>query len=175
MWKEFTTATPVYSAPILRYAATGSYGPIEIPLIITEYKVPTRSAKTTTTTALPLINTSNTFNYGGSKILQGASDLPKLQIAGTVDTPSVDVGGAQLPNIFRGSNRVFYGEIIVMNAEGRGSSATTLTRVDPEYFIDPYGRVFNSPRLLEYTFSWVEGAPFRQNFNITMLLTRGSN
>lgn len=64
-----------------------------------------------------------------------------------------------------------YAEILIMMLEGRanyGGSDIGWGRLDPLWYRDPWGRVYNSPRILDFTGSYVVGVPQRTQFTMAL-------
>jgi hypothetical protein len=173
MWRHFTTTTPVYNSPTLYYSAVGTSGPFSIRLRPTTYRVASGAARLEITTAIPQIY-GNTASYGTSHIIEGASELPKLQLEGHIDTPTTPGSNPLASSVLLGGQPSSYGDVISAALEGRAGSVPGAA-VNPDYFLDPFGRKFSSPRITAFTAQYIQGVPYRQNFSMTLQLTRGSN
>lgn len=183
MWRHFTSTTPIYSRPTLYYSGIGPYS---IRLRLTAYRIGTEVAKVANITSLPATY-GNTPAYGTNFLIEGTSELPKIQIDGHIDTPFTaaheyvplttpitKVGVKVQSSITLDGQRATYGDVIATAMEGRINPAYP-TAVDPDYFLDPYGRVFSAPRIVAFTASYVPGVPYREQFQMTLQLTKGSS
>lgn len=192
MWRHFTTTTPIYNQACLYYTSIGGYGPYNIRLRISSYRIASQTAKLKNVTAIPAYPSFSApgFNrslYGSNFLVEQPSELPKLVLQGHMDTPMIQaseyvplatpntkVGVKVQSTVLLAGQPVSYGDLITIATEGR-AGATKAAAVDPDYFIDAFGRQFNKPRIVEFSASYLQGVPFRQNFNITLQLTRGSS
>lgn len=181
---DHTSETGVYNQPQLVYPAPpsvtingSSVSTITIPLLLTTFSGSSRKPTVAQQSFIPII-VNGGLAYGGNALSLGPSELPKIQLEGTIDTPMVDesAGGAVprtdkffIPNVLVfGYFRYTYGQLIAMFLEGRGAYSTTWGRVDPTSFRDPYGRVYANPRVLDFTASYVEGVPGRNSFTMQL-------
>lgn len=171
---EHDSDSGIFDQPLLSYGAisgltvSGSSGAIQIPLVLTSYKGPRRTPKIGTVTTIPVMNEN--YSFGGNTQAEGASELPKIQIEGQFDTPGVISSGLYLYDIvIGGTTRISYGELIAMCFEGRAFTDFGFwLPTNPTSFRDPYGRVYNNPRVSAFTATYTEGAPMRQTFSMTM-------
>lgn len=182
MFAEFTKlVSPTYNSPQLVYPAIGANPALTIPLHITDYKVSTRNAKMNPITGLPLLHPLSNNAVRGVQIGAGTMELPKIVLAGHIDTPSETIGVYRLPSFkWRGQVqvlRITYGDFIAMCMEGRANQFDTaiFSIIDPTHFRDPFGRMYYLPRVTSFTGSYLEGVPCRQNFQMTLNLTAGSD
>jgi hypothetical protein len=172
MWRHFTHLTSTYNSPKLHYSLLGNSGPFSIKLLLTTYKVASETAHLEVINAIPQIY-GNTAGYGNSAVLQGASELPKIQIEGYMDTPTVAHSSPLQSAITLDGSPVSYGDLISVALEGRAGT-TEGPAVHPDYFLDPFGRQFDSPRIIAFTAQYIQGVPYRQNFTMTLQLTKWS-
>lgn len=179
MWRHFTTTTPVFNKASLYYSSIGGYGPYSILLRVTTYRIASETAKLQNVTALPAYPSFsapgfNTSLYGSNLLIEGVTELPKLQLQGHMDTPMTQVGTKVQSTVTLAGQPVSYGDVITTAVEGRAGNEKGAV-VNPDYFLDAFGRVFSKPRITEFTATYIQGVPFRQNFTLTLQLTRGSN
>lgn len=145
-----------------------AYTPVVVPLTLTSYAPATRNAKVNEVGVLPIITPDN-MAYSANTLLLGGTELPKITFEGFMDTPTVDFNGWQLPELTLNEIRYTYADLIAMYVEGRAAQTPTgYGRVDPLSFRDPYGRVYDNPRILDFSASYVESVPGRNNFSMTL-------
>lgn len=146
-----------------------------IPLHLTSYKPPKAQPTVNVVTSLPLIDEASNLAYGGNAISEGApGGLPRVTIEGHIDTPCINQGEFRVPNIVLSADnsRITYGEFIIASIEGRMNvtSANEWRAVNPLWFRDPFGRIYNNPKIIEFSASYVEGVPGRTQFSCTMVV-----
>lgn len=171
MYQDFTS-TPIFNKPMLRYPPTGSLAALQIPLHITEYKTPLREMKVNTINTLPRIGGGN-VGYKSSLLQFGGMELPVITLQGWIQTPcTADGNNFNIPALtyIEGgvTTNVTYVERMVAYMEGRAVNTTPWTKTDPDWFLDPYGRVYTSPRVIALTGTFIEGVPGRTNFSLTL-------
>lgn len=170
---EYDTATTTYSQPEIAFPTISGLTnggvavtpTVYIPLLVTNYVAPTRAASVGTVGVIPIISNKG-LAYGGQAVMTGNLTLPKVKVEGHIDTPLIS-NTNPLSNIQLNGFRLHYADLIAMYLEGRASAAGW-ERIDPSYFRDPYGRVFNNPRILDFNASYVEAVPGRTNFSLTL-------
>lgn len=194
IYKNYSSEGAV-NAPALRYpqlagiTAPANVSPdnadagLVIPIRLTTYSGPTSKQQVNSIDLMPVFNPANGgFAVGGKTVSYGASELIKIQMEGYIDTPCTEtiVSGESLniPKPTLNSMAVTYADLIATYTEGRASissvnvGGTTInnmwTRVNPTWFRDPFGKVFNNPKVINFSGSYVEAIPARTNF--TMLL-----
>lgn len=146
---------------------------VVIPLRVKNYTLPIEKTSTTTIDTGGILNTDNGQMIGGKALAFAQKDLPRLVVEGDIDTPLIS-DESPLPSVLVAVNddtfNITYGELINLYISGDLSvSITNLSeRVHPLWFRDPYGRVYNSPRIIDYTGGFVEQVPGRTTFNLTL-------
>lgn len=174
---SYATSTPIFNRPVLHYTGVGVYPAVDIPVVLTTYKVASSVAKTLNIIGIPWISQTANNAIGGNTLGWAAPELPKLQLEGFYETPSDNVNGNILPALMRGpvTTRLSFGDFITMNLEGRGNILNELQApaIHPEWFRDPYGRVYTDPRVFDFQATYVPGRPQRQNFTMTLQVTKG--
>lgn len=142
---------------------------VVIPLILTQYTSPNSGSKVGTISTLPSTDVYDPSNsaYGGLRVAEGGSELSKINLAGTIDTPAIIGNTLALPYPSTGGVNATYGDLIAMYTEGRSNN---WNRVDPLWYRDPYGRMYYTPRILTYQASYIEGVPTRLNFTMTLAI-----
>lgn len=162
-----TKNAPMISFPMIAgmTIAGGTPATVEIPLVLTAYTSVTRVPTTGLIGTIPIID--DNFAYGGQTVSVGNIQLPKVSMEGHIDTPVTDSGGWQLPNIVLSGRNLTYADLIAMYLEGR-ASAVGWRRIDPLWFRDPYGRTYNSPFIMDFTATYVEAVPGRNNFTLQL-------
>lgn len=152
---------------------------LTIPMLITSYIPRSKKPKVNTITTLPMVDVFSGTAFGGNAVAEGPQELAKITVEGTMDTPTVSSGGWQVPAIMDGGGeRYTYAEIILACIEGRYQASTHplssdgywYVKTEPLSFTDPYGRVFNSPRIFDFSASYVEAVPGRNSFSMTLVV-----
>lgn len=121
-------------------------------------------------TTLPILTVPG-LSYGGQFAAYAPLVLPRITLEGYIDTPCTQSGEYFLPNVHdSGGIKYMYGEIIAMMMEGRANvgAGGEWQRLDPLWFRDPWGRVYNTPRILDFTGTYVEGVPERTQFSMAL-------
>lgn len=183
VFTPYFTQTSVYNSCMLALPASGSVPAMNVPMHLTTLDSVTVNSTLVPWTTGPVLDQPSNTAAGGSTFGLGINELPKLVIAGFIDTPSVvtTIAGQpyRVPNVIVDGLRVTYAEVIAMFYEGRTLTYTNSQsptpgvyweRVDPLWFRDSTGRVYNTPRLYSFTASLIEGLPTRTNFNMTLQL-----
>lgn len=162
-----TVNTPMIRFPMITGLTIAGATPstVDIPMVVTSYTPVSRGATVGVLGSIPIIDEG--FSYGGQTVAVGNIALPKLSVEGFMDTPTVASGAYQLPDILLSSIRLTYGELIAMYFEGRAASSGW-GRVDPTWFRDPYGRVYNSPYIMDFSATYVQAVPGRTNFTLQL-------
>jgi hypothetical protein len=173
MARAYFTRTPTFNAPILVFPETNVQSELTVPLLITEYRVPTAVPTIGQVGGIPEVNIYSSSSSGIVLPTMGPSQLPKCSISGFIDTPYEEVGAQALPTLWMsgrsgGSTRASYGDLIAMHIEGRAWAGLDTRTNHPSLFRDPYGRLFGYPRILDFSASYMEGRPNRQNFAMTL-------
>lgn len=143
--------------------------PLTIPMTVTSYVPPKRNAKTELITSIPLLHTGSNLSYGGTTVAEGNVETAKISVEGFIDTPTIDSGNYRLPYITLGGNNLHYADLIIGFIEGRWS-VPTWQKINPTSFRDPYGRVYNNPRIWDFNATFVEGVPGRTNISLTLIV-----
>lgn len=173
---SYYSFTKFVNAAIIRYAVEGSYPQLDIPIVITAMSIPSATFNLSSRSGIGIVNTTSTQNnaIGVFTPSEEPPALPRLLVTGFIDTPCTgpDGSGMYISSLTRDGNAVTYGEIMVANMEGRGTSDGSVRAVHPSLFRDNYGRVFDFPRAIDLKIEFVQGRPFRQNATITFQLTR---
>lgn len=161
---------------------TGDSG-LVIPLRLTSYSGLTSKPTTSSVDIIPIINPNDGgFAIGGKTISYSSMELPKIHIEGYADTPctATTVSGELLniPQAIFNSMNVTYADLITAYMEGRANLQTvntggiTLdnmwTRTNPTWFRDPFGRVYNNPKVISFNASYVEQYPGRTTFQMIL-------
>lgn len=163
---DYDAQTGVYNKPALGFQPIGGVQvpSWECPMILTTFSPPSRKPKVNVITTVPIIRPSG-FAAGGQAVTVAPNEFLKVSMEGFIDTPTVDYGEYRLPNILVDGVRVTWLDFIVMGVEGR---LNYWDRYDPTYFRDPYGRVYNNPRIMDIAGTYVEQVPGRTNFSMTL-------
>lgn len=184
-YTPYFTLSNIFNDPVLAFPAVGTLPAYTIPTRLTQLDVVTTNATLVEWSSGPVVDQPSNNAVGGNSWGEGVNQLPKLVMAGWIDTPAVEievpgmVGTAEVPGIIQDGFRMTYAEIIAMFYEGRTSTyndyssvtpGTYWQKVDPLYFRDPMGRVYNNPRIYTFTATRLEAQPFRTNFNMTLQL-----
>lgn len=136
-------------------------------MTVTEYTPPNSKSGVNIITTIPIVN-SDTM-YGGISLSDAAQQLRKVTITGYFDTPTVQSGNWRVPDVVDGSgNRYTYAEYMILCNEGRVTQPWK--RVHPLWFRDPHGRVYTSPKVLDFSANYTEGVPGRTNFQLTLVV-----
>lgn len=179
---EHDTESTTYNQPVLRYptvtGVTVPGGLFEVPLLVTSYMPPDYKLITNNIAVMPAIYSDGTA-ISTSAVSRGASSLPRVTLEGTIDSPmttsnatdttgtSADTLNFMVPTILIGSYKATWTEFIVACMEGRAAT-TGYGRVDPLWFRDSFGRVYNNPRILDFSASYVEAVPGRTTFSMVL-------
>lgn len=167
MYQDFTT-TPIFRRAALRFPASGTQAQNEIPLVLDDYKPPTRTPQTNVVTSIPHIESANTV-YGGTFRSTGSSALNKITMSGYIETPTQKTGDTTpyATPLLKVDNKAYtYADLIAMYIEGR--LAGNRTKVNPLWFRDPFGRVFTNPTIFDFTANYVEAVPGRTTFTMVL-------
>lgn len=194
LYKSYDSQGPVNAAAIRYPPTSGISAPanvfpdqadsgIVIPLGLNTYNPRSTKTQLSTIDLMPILNpNSSGFSIGGKTLGYGTKELPKLQLEGRIDTPcSNSIVNGEVLNIpdckFNGMN-VTYADLITAFLEGRANLQTTnlggvsinnmWTRLNPTWFRDPQGRVYNDPKIISFTASYVEAVPGRVTFSMTL-------
>lgn len=166
-------AKPTYMTVPANQSPDQASADLVIPMILTAYTPPTRKPKVNMVTSLPLMNVYNRTSWGGSAVSHGPMELPKIQLDGTMDTPTTNFSGWRLPTLQENNaigQRMTYAEFIQACLEGRVElDVEDWKKTDPLWFRDPYGRRYDSPKILDFTASFVENVPGRTTFQMTLV------
>lgn len=172
---EHTLETDTYDLPELVLPNPGgqvlvhgvAVPEIVIPMIVTVQGVPKRTPKVNIVTGLSLRHLGTNLSYGGTTISEGNVELPKMQIEGTIDTPTEDAGKYRVSSVMLGGFRITYAEFILKCFEGTASTPTW-RKIEPLRYRDPYGRIFENPRILDFSGNFVEAVPGRTAFSLQL-------
>lgn len=164
-------ATPIYDKAALRYPAVSSYGQLEIPMRLTSFKPVSRKIELKVTDVPFRIDPNpNTVNY--PSFMETAAAVPLLEIEGYMDTPIGPVANNfATPLLYRRGFPMMYGDFIAQSFSGDLSGTSLKERVEPLWFRDPYGRYYSNPRVQDFSCSYVEAVPQRQQFSLTLRMT----
>lgn len=147
-----------------------------IPMILTTYSSPTYVVTMNETNVMPVYDPRGGLAYGGNVLQAQGALFPKLDVEGTIDCPITAVtetgeysgAAAQVSAVTVNSIPLHWVEVLAMFFEGRYSGA----RYDPSWYRDPYGRQYNSPRMFDYTASYIAGSIERANFTMSLMIKR---
>lgn len=137
-------------------------GTIKIPLRLRTYSLPNMKGQINDTIILPTFEEPT--NRGGHALSQGATEIPKCRMEGYIDTPFTVSGSTLTSSISYAATQITGAQLIQLYLEGEFSNKR------PIEFVDPYGRVYIAPTILEFTATYVEQAPFRSNFTMMLAL-----
>lgn len=186
---EHTTETANYS-PVLNFpivsgvtivvAGSTISTSLTIPMTLTTYAGPNRKATVSDVTLMPAIDEGSNLAFGGHVGGYGNDQLPKITLEGFIDTPVtalIDAGAdtndphknLTVWDLTVNGLRQTYADIIAMYFEGRASTPTW-KRINPNWFIDPYGRQFNNPKIMDFNATYIEGVPRRTNFSMQLVV-----
>lgn len=159
--------------PIPEIAAPTVGGLVEIPLRLQTYSAPDVKPTLTQVTSLPLYNEGTSFQYGSGTLSTAASQLPRIQLEGYIDTPLTNVGGVNLPTLsytqISTTVRITFVQFMIMCFEGTApASVFGWAKWDPIWFRDPYGRIYSNPKVLDLNGAYVEAIPGRNTFSISL-------
>lgn len=150
---------------------------IVIPLRVKAYNTPAAKMPTNVQGAGTILDPGSDQAFGGTFASHGTRELTKLSIDGEIDTPMTLLNDWRVPALYienpadeeDESNRITYGELIAYYLSGQLNVADNNWGVqNPSWFRDPFGRVYNNPRVLDYTANYVEAVPGRTTFNMVM-------
>lgn len=128
------------------------------------------SPQVQSTAMIPII-TPKGLAFGGQIVGHPAHILPRISIEGFIDTPCTQQGEYFLPTIVDTMGiKYTYAEVIAMMLEGRANSdpAYGWERLDPLWYRDPWGRIYGGPRILDFSATYVEGVPERNQFTMVL-------
>lgn len=149
---------------------------VVIPIRLKSYQTPGGKYGVEPVGSAPLLRDGSS-SIGVKVAAAGVIELTKVTLEGEIDTPCTLSGTYNVPTLtFEAEDiiRFTYGELIQAATDGSLQTGDTYTpignwkRRDPLWFRDPFGRVYNSPRVLSFEASLVEQVPGRNTFSMTM-------
>lgn len=165
-WNTFTQPFGTTSRPAM-----------EIELFIKEHSIPIRKKKMTEITGVQQIEPRSERETGTVAVFEGAPDMLTLTLSGWTRTPITS--GAYAPTDKNGTTvaafaGLSYTEIISAYLDGRmnQSIGEAYQRLDPDYFISPYGHKYNNPVISVWEPAGIAGYGKKHNFSCTLLLEK---
>lgn len=150
-----------------------------IPLYIKSYSVPTRKPKFSEVATSAMKDAGN-FNISAQYVFEGQPEPLQTTLSGFFITPTALYGGKNIWNptdngLATGSALgllgMSYPELVAAYTEGRASvnASGYGTRINPTYFIDPYGTTYNTVRIVQFDSAFTPTYK-RQTFTMTLAL-----
>lgn len=160
------------TAPANQFPDTADVTNIIVPLHVRSFDLPQSKSQVNVVDVMPIINPHTGQSFGGKRVFHGSKDLPKLTMEGFIDTPCTVSGTFDIPQVIIGGSNMTYADLISHINSGQLSitSDGEWVRSDPLWFRDPYGRVYNKPRIYDFSGTYVEQVPGRTNFNMVMMV-----
>lgn len=149
---------------------TGESAEVIVPLRIKNYTPPIAKSSIQTVETGYIMSPTDGNVFGGKATSFSVQELPKAVMDGEIDTPIDSETNLPSIQIEADDTPITYGELIALYTEGalQVQSTGIWKRVDPLWFRDPYGRIYENPKILDYTASFVEQVPGRLNFSLTL-------
>lgn len=146
-----------------------------IPMILATASLPTYTKSFNTQNVIPIYDMRYGIAYGGSFVSPQGTEFPKIRLEGSIDTDltsateAAPYAGEQvaIPIVAVNSIPMHWIEVLKMFFEGRYLGNQ---RYDPSWYRDPFGRVYNFPRIHDLTAAYIAGVPERANFTMVLLL-----
>lgn len=150
-----------------------------IPLYIKSYAVPSRKPKFSEVATSRMID-AGSFSISAQYVFESQPEPLQTALSGFFITPTALHNGKRLWNpTIDGSSTgtslgllgMSYAEIIMAYTEGRATvnSAGYGTRINPSYFVDPYGTTYNTVRIVSFESTFTPTYK-RQTFTMTLAL-----
>lgn len=156
---------------------------VVIPIRLTTYSGPQTKQQLGSIDVMPIFNPNDGgYAVGGKTLSYGQSELTKIQMEGYIETPCTEttVSGEKLniPTPKFNSMNVTYADLIAAYTEGRANVTSVnaggvilnnmWVRTNPTWFRDPFGKVYNNPKVINFTASYVESIPGRTTFTMQL-------
>lgn len=150
---------------------------IVIPLRLKSFNSPQAKTSVNTADFIPIMSKDGASPFGAQTVLHGIKEFPKAVMDGYIDTPCEEVGDFYLP-LIKDTNvspniRLMYSDLIAAITEGRmfiNDNSDKWQAKKPLWFRDPFGRVYNEPRIIDFNSSYAEQYPCRATFDLTLVL-----
>ena len=147
-----------------------------IPMRITSYQGVSRSRTASSRQTIGRLTVSTNSSSGGNLAAMGKMTLATIALQGELDSPTKTAEIFSTPSIVYPTNSsnsytVSYADIIAACLEGRVyelGNPSYYGVVHPNWFRDPFGRLFNRVRVRSFSASFTEAAPGRQTFNMVL-------
>lgn len=186
-YQEWTSADPSATsldnpsgAAALCYpagATTLTSDDITIPLRLTSYSGVNRKRTISSKQSIGKLTLSTNTVSNSNFIGQSKMVLPTITISGEMDSPTSTSGNYSLPSTSYPTNasntyKLTYPDIIAACLEGRvyelNGSTKTYGVIQPNWFRDPFGRLFTGVEVRSFSAAFVEGVPGRHTFNMVL-------
>ena len=151
-----------------------------IPLRVTSYQGVSRQRTVSQKQTIGRLTLSSNNRVGGNFIGVGKMNFATLSISGEMDSPIAQFGIYATPTLRYPTNnsnsyQVTYADIIAACIEGRvydADNSNFYESIQPLWFRDPFGRVFTKVKIRAFSAAFVEMAPGRQSFSMTLEVSK---
>jgi hypothetical protein len=165
-------------------AKTGGLPAVSIPLYIKSHPVPTRNPKVTEVNSIPTFMGSTQLPSAQTAIFYGTPEPLTLDLSGWIITPTSIISGKSVWDPTTDGKKVAaggtslnltnwsYGDLITAYTEGtaHGASSTSAWKpINPSSYVDPYGRSYASPVIMNFSYNYVRPNK-KQTFSLMLWL-----